>query len=195
MSNAPVYGVGAEFKSATDLYHAAEVVRDKGFKWWDTYSPYPIHGMENAMGTGKSWVSMFVLGGGMTGFTLGISLESLTSIPRPEFLKDIQSGWLLDLFYPLIVNGKPYWALPAFFPVMFELTILLSAFGAIIGMLICNILPRLNHPVFTWELFCKRASDDSFFLIIEAADPLYAEEETKKLLEELGGTQITVISK
>ena len=62
MSNAPVYGVGAEFKSATELYHAAEVVRDKGFKWWDTYSPYPIHGMENAMGTGKSWVSMFVLG-------------------------------------------------------------------------------------------------------------------------------------
>lgn len=195
MSNAPVYGVGAEFKSAADLYHAAEKIRDKGFKWWDTYSPYPIHGMEHAMGTGKSWVSFFVLGGGLTGGTIGILLQTLTSIPRPEFLKDIQSGWLADLFYPLIVHGKPFWSLPAFFPVLFELTILLSAFGAIGGLLISAMLPRLHHPIFNWELFSKKGSDDGFFLVIEAADPLYSEDETKKLLEDLGGTQITVISK
>ena len=147
------------------------------------------------MGTGKSWVSTFVLIGGLTGFTTAVSLETLTSIPRPEFLKDIASGWLLDLFYPMIVNGKPFWSLPAFFPVMFELTVLLASFGAVIGMLICNLMPRMHHPVFNWELFSDRACNDGFFLVIEAADPLYSDEETRQLLKELGGSNITLIPK
>jgi hypothetical protein len=190
-----IYGIGAQFASAADLYHAAEQVRDKGFKFFDTFSPFPIHGMEKAMGHRKSWVSAFVLAGGLTGFTTAFCLQTFTSIPRPGFLKNVDSGWYLDLFYPQTVQGKPYFSLPAFVPVLFELTVLLASFGAVIGMLVCNLLPRLNHPVFNWELFSNRASDDGFFLVIEAVDPRFSETETAAFLAEIGGKDVSTIAK
>jgi hypothetical protein len=189
-----IYGVGAEFKSAAELFAAAEKVRDAGFKWWDVHSPFPIHGMDAAMGIGKSWVSAISLLGAATGLTTAICLQTLTSIEVPSFLKNIQAGWYLDLFYPMMVQNKPYWAVPAFVPIMFELTVLLTAFATVGGMLLFNLLPRLHHPLFNWDYFAK-ATDDGFFLVIEAEDPLYHDVETRKLLEEIGGTHITVIEK
>src|SRR5688500_16760315 len=108
-----VYGLGAQFGSAADLLHAAERVRDAGFKKWDVFTPFPVHGMDAAMGLGKSWLSTPVLAGGTAGFITAILLTFV-----PSFF-----------LYPVIVHGKPvtWMTTPAFFPIMFELTVLFAA--------------------------------------------------------------------
>ncbi len=173
-----VWGIAAEYDSPGALYHAAERVRDAGFKRWDVYSPFPIHGMDNAMGIGKSWLSLPVLCGGITGL---LTATVLTFGP----------SWFI---YPLIVHGKPFdWrTVPAFFPIMFELTVLFAAFTAFFSVLIMNGLPRWYHPVFNWERF-KRVTDDGFFLAIEARDPRFTESEVVQLLEQTGGQHLTVV--
>ncbi len=170
--------MAAEYGSASALYHAAERVRDAGFKRWDVHSPFPIHGMDDAMGLGKSWLSAAVLGGGITGFC---TAALLTFGP----------SWFI---YPLVVHGKPFdWkVVPAFFPIMFELTVLFSAFTAFFAMLIMNGLPRWYHPIFNWNRFA-RATNDGFFLVIEARDPRFTETEARELLEQSGGQHITVV--
>ena len=173
-----VYGMGAEYPSAAALYEAAKRVRDAGFKRWDVHSPFPIHGMDDAMGLGKSWLSAPVLIGGATGFVTAICLT-------------FGPSWFI---YPLVVHGKPYdWrTVPAFFPIMFELTVLFAAFTCFFSMLIMNGLPRWHHPVFNWNRF-SRVTNDSFFLVIEARDPRFTETEARQLLEETGGQHLTVI--
>jgi hypothetical protein len=175
-TQAKVFGIGAEFKSAAALYEAAKKVTARGYKRWDAHSPYPIHGMDAAMGLGPSRVSAVSLLGGITGSTLAFCLVYYTSA----------------IDYPLIVQGKPFFAFEPSFPIYFELTILLTAFGTLFGMLLFNMLPRWNHPVFNWNYF-KKVTDDGFFVVVEARDPLYSETETARFLEELGGTNITVI--
>lgn len=173
-----VYGLGAQFGSAAELLHAAEKVRDAGFRRWDVHTPFPVHGMDKAMGLGKSWLSTPVLIGGTTGF---ITAGLLTMIPSFGL-------------YPLIVHGKPtnIFTVPAFFPIFFELTVLFSAFTAVFAIMVFNRLPQWYHPVFNWERF-KRASDDAFFLVVEARDPKFHEEKTRALLSEIGGTHVTLI--
>jgi len=175
---APLYAIAAELPNATELFHAAEKIRDAGFKRWDVFTPFPIHGMNEAMGIGKSWLSAFVFMGGLTGFSLGLALQLYTSVVE----------------YPLIVAGKPvnFFSIPAFFPVLFELTILLSAFAAVFGMLILNGLPRFNHPMFNWDRF-ENVSGDGFFVAIEATDPQFSEQRVKDLLEGLGATNLTSV--
>ncbi len=171
-----IYGVGAEFSNAHDIFEAAQKVRDKGFRWWDVHSPFPIHGMDGAMGLGKSWVSALSLAGAATGLTVAFLLETIPSV----------------LVYPMIVQGKPYFSLPAFVPVMFEWTVLFCAFATVFGMFAINFLPRLNHPVFNWDHFAK-ATDDGFFIVIEAVDPRFSERDTPKFLESIGGKNVTLI--
>ncbi len=173
-----VYGLGAEFDTAAALMHAAEEVRDAGFKTWDVHSPFPIHGMDKAMGLSKSWLSAPVLAGGLTGLIAATSLECIPSFS----------------IYKLIVHGKPYdWrTLPAFFPIMFEWTVLFSAFATVTALMVMNRLPQWYHPVFNWERF-GRATDDGFFLIIEAKDPKFSEAKTRELLEKIGGKHVTLI--
>jgi hypothetical protein len=177
-----LFALGAEFNSATEIYNAAEKVRDAGYTVWDCHSPFPIHGMDGAMGMKKSWLSAFVFVCGIAGFLTGLGLVTITSFG----------------IYPTIVNGKPNdWehglrALQFFFPVMYELTILFSAFGAVFGMILRNGLPRLHHPLFNWSRFSK-VTDDKFFLIIESRDPQFSETKTKALLETLGGNHITPV--
>jgi sterol desaturase/sphingolipid hydroxylase (fatty acid hydroxylase superfamily) len=177
---ARTWGIGAEFLTAAAVFHAAEQVRDRGFRRWDVYSPFPIHGMDKAMGVGKSWVSAVSLLGAATGLITAVLLEAMTSV----------------YFYPIVVQGKPFFSLPAFVPVMFELTILLTAFGTVFGMLLFNLLPRYHHPVFNWDYFEKKATDDGFFIVIEASDPRAASlDATERFLAEIGGIHITRIPK
>ncbi|SRR5581483_2598755 len=173
-----VYAMAAEYPTPHALYEAAKAVRDAGFKRWDVYSPFPIHGMDDAMGLGKSWLSAVVLAGGITGLLTAVILE-------------FGPSWIL---YPLIVHGKPYtWrTVPAFFPIMFEATVLFSAFAAFFAWQIMNGLPRWYHPMFNWERF-KRVSNDGFFLAIEARDPRFTEIEARELLERTGGQHITIV--
>jgi len=172
------YGIAAQFNSPADLYEAAKKVRDAGFRHWDVFSPFPIHGMDAAMGLGRSVLSKFVFMGGLSGFCIAIALVFIPS----------------SFLYPLVVAGKPIdiTTVPAFFPIMFELTILLSAFTAVFGMLILNGLPRFNHPLFNWDAF-KKVSADGFFLAIEARDPQFTEEGVSDLLAQVGGKEITLV--
>jgi hypothetical protein len=173
-----VYGLGAEFDTAAELLHAAEKVRDEGFTKWDVHTPFPVHGMDAAMGLGKSWLSAAVLAGGTAGL---ITAVALTCIPSFSL-------------YPLIVHGKPYaWpTIPAFFPIFFELTVLFSAFTTVTALLVMSQLPRWHHPVFNWARF-ERVTNDKFFIVIEARDPKFSEGRTRELLEGIGGKHVTLI--
>ena len=171
-----LYGLGAEFSSAAVLLEAAKKIYAHGFKKWDVYSPFPIHGMDHAMGFKRSRVSLFSLIGGFTGLTTGFVLIYYTSA----------------LNYPLIVQGKPYFALEPSLPIFFELTILLTAFGTVLGLLLLTLLPRLHHPVFNWDRF-QRATDDGFFLVLEVTDPKFDPTASRQLLQGMGGTHITEI--
>ena len=175
----PVHGYVASFESAAALYHAAEKVRDAGFKRWDVHTPYPVHGMDHAMGLGKSWLSAVVLGGGITGCLTALVLQFFTQVN----------------LYPTVVQGKPtnLNTIPAFFPVTFELTILLSAFAVVFGLITFLLLPRWNHPVFNSELF-KTFSDDGFIMVIEARDPKFSKEHTRELLDSIGAKEVETIS-
>ncbi len=174
--SAHTYAMIAEFADTTDLYHAAEKTRDAGYSRWDVYSPFPIHGMDAAMGLTKSPLAWLVFFGGLTGALTGLGLQWWTSV----------------VDYQLIVQGKPFFSLPAFFPIIFELTILLSAFTTVFGLMLLCRLPQFNHKIFAWDGF-KRVTDDAFFLAIESSDPKFSDNETRKFLNEIGATEINVI--
>ena len=171
-----LFGLGAEFSSAGALLEAAKKIHSLGFRKWDVYSPFPIHGMDHAMGFQRSRVSLFSLIGGCTGLSVAFILIYYTSA----------------INYPLIVQGKPYFALEPSLPIFFELTILLTAFGTVLGLLLLTLLPRLHHPVFNWDRF-QRATDDGFFLVLESTDPRFDTTSSRQLLQGIGGMHITEI--
>ncbi len=168
------HSVLAEYTTPADLMHAAEVVRDAGYKYWDVYSPFPIHGMDDAMGLGNSKVGYFTFIGGCTGFTAGMTMI----------------WWMSQYDYPIVVGGKPLFSPLYAFPVSYEMTILLSAFGTLFGMAFLNKLPRWYNPLFKNKRFHAGAQNDKFFIAIEVTDPRYSETETRKLLESTGGKHI-----
>jgi mono/diheme cytochrome c family protein len=166
----PLYGVIAEYKDVDTLMSAARKVRDAGYTRWDTHTPFPVHGIEGAMGFGFTKLPWIVLCCGLTGLTCAVLLQ----------------WWTNGVDYPFLTSGKPLFALPPAIPICFELTVLFSAFGAFFGMLALNKLPQLHHPLFEHEAF-KRVTDDRFFLAIEAEDPKFGLESTKSLLAGTGG--------
>ena len=168
-----VYGLLAEFKHPGALMKACEKVRDAGYSAWDAHTPFPVHGLENAMGLSRSIVPWIVAIMGFTGAGLGFGLQY----------------WASVIEYPLIISGKPLNSYPAFVPVTFELGILLGSFGAVFGMLGLNKLPTLYHSLFNSARFSK-ATDDGFFISIEARDPNYDAKRTRKLLEDAGATAV-----
>jgi hypothetical protein len=169
----------AEFRSAHAVVHAAEKVRDAGYSRWDTHTPFPIHGMDRAMGLKDSRLGWIVLVFALTGLSGAF----------------VMMHWMNGIDYVTIVGDKPPGApqtLPSMVPIMFELTILLSAFGAVLGMFGLNGLPRHHHPIFESDRF-RLATDDRFFLSIEAADPKFDLEKTKQLLEEAHAANVEVL--
>ena len=190
-------GLLVEFQTASQLMAAAEKVRDAGFSDWDCHTPYPVHGLDKAMGIKPTILPWLAFGGGLTGCMVGFLLQTYTNGPELPFSL-YQSGNMLiseiiapfvPSGYPFVTSGKPIISTPANIPVMFELTILLSAFGAFFGMLGLNRLPRFHHPVFTSENF-RRATSDRFFISIEATDPVYHQERAKAFCESLGGASV-----
>lgn len=167
------YGLLAEFDSAAELYHACEVVRDAGYTKWDSHSPFPVHGIEKAMGMKPSvlpWiVAAMALVGGVGGFLLQV--------------------WINVEAYPMVISAKPYLSWPAFIPVTFELSVLIGTFGTVFGMLALNRLPQFYHSLFHSDRFA-RVTDDKFFISIEAKDPRFAPNATRALLEKAGAKHI-----
>ncbi|MFN3408825.1 MAG: DUF3341 domain-containing protein [Limisphaerales bacterium] len=170
------YGMLAEFTTPADAMHAAEKVRDAGYRRWDVFTPFPVHGMDKAMGLKNSKVGWFSFIGGVTGYTTGMLMI-----------------WFLNkIDYPILIGGKPLFSPFGAFPPSYELTILLGAFGAIGGMLFLNRLPRLHHPLLKHRRFAY-ASHDRFYVVIETADPKFNEVETRKLLEAAGSKRIELV--
>lgn len=169
-------GILAEFENPQALIDAARKFRDEGYTDFDCHSPFPIHGMDEAMGEERSHLGWIVGGMGFIGCAGAILLQ----------------WWTSAVDYPLIISGKPFFSLPAFIPITFELTILLAAFGAVFGMLQLNHLPRLNHPVFESERF-EGVTDDKFFLSVMSDDEKFNEEIITQLLESLGSNYIEIL--
>jgi hypothetical protein len=172
----PYYGVLAEFATPTDLYYACERVRDEGFTRWDAHTPFPVHGLEKAMGIRRSKLPWIVLVSGLTGAAGGFALQ----------------WWVHASAYPLVISGKPFFSWPAFIPITFELGVLFAAFGAVLGMLALNRLPMHHHPLFQSKVF-ERVTDDAFFISIESWDPRFDASGTRKLLESLGARTVELL--
>src|SRR6201993_3337493 len=170
------YGIVGEFTNAAGVLHAAEKVRDAGFRRWDVFTPFPVHGMDKAMGLKNSRVGWFSFLGGVTGYTTGM----------------LMIWWMNAVDYPIIIGGKPMFSPFAAFPPSYELTILFGAFGSLGGMLLLNRLPRLHLPLLKNKRF-SLVTHDRFFVVIECDDPRYSENETRKLLEDLGSRHIEVV--
>ncbi len=168
----------AEFDTPADCLHAAEKLRDAGYTQFDAHSPFPIHGMDAAMGLSDSKLGFLVFPAGLTGTTLGF----------------VMMHWMNNIDYPIIIGGKPasVGSLPSMIPIMFELTILLSALATVLGMFALNRLPRHHHPLFNSERFAS-FSNDKFFISVESTDPKWNEERTKALLESLHPTGIELV--
>lgn len=176
-SGKPVYGIIAEFDETPKVFKAAQKVRDAGFSKWDVHSPFPIHDMEEAMGIKNTKLPLLAGGAAITGFTIAVLLQWGTTA----------------YLYPTVVQGKPFEAWQPFVPIMFELSVLLTAFMCIFGMLALNGLPRWHHPLFSHDRFA-RVGNDRFFIVIEATDPDFEPSKVKRLLEEAGGKHITLVA-
>lgn len=166
-----IFGLLAEFDDPEDLLAAARRVRQAGYHRLDAFSPAPVHGLAEAVGyrsTGKLAKTVFL--GGLSGALVGLILQY----------------WVSAIAYPLNVGGRPLNSWPAFFPVIFELTILFATFAAVLGMLGWNGLPMPYHPVFNVDRF-ERASSVGFFLGVGSPDPLFDRTGTRALLEGLDG--------
>lgn len=172
----PYYGILAEFATPADLFHACERVRDEGFTRWDAHTPFPVHGLERAMGLPRSPLPWIILVMGLAGALVGFGLQ----------------WWVHASAYPLVISGKPYFAWPAMVPITFELSILFAALGAVFGMLGLNRLPMHHHPLFQSKVF-ERVTDDAFFISIESWDPRFDASGTGKLMESLGARSVELL--
>lgn len=171
-----VYGLLAEFSNPSTLMHAAESVRERGYSHFDAHSPFPIHGMDRAMGLSNSKVGYFTLGGGITGLAVGYWLQ----------------WWTAAVDYPLNISGKPLFALESAIPIIFEVVVLFSAFGAVAGMLALNGLPRPYSPLFYSKRF-EKVTDNGFFLHIAASDKQFDQEDTARMLRDIGALNVELI--
>ncbi|NOU29900.1 MAG: DUF3341 domain-containing protein [Polyangiaceae bacterium] len=163
----------AQYETPGACLHAAEKLRDAGYKNFDAHTPFPVHGMDAAMGMGDSKLGWIVLPAGITGCALAFTMMY----------------WMNAVDYPIVIGGKPPGAIPSMIPIMFELTVLLSCLTTVFGMFGLNKIPRHHHPIFNSDRFAA-ATDDKFFISVEVEDPKFHLERTKKVLE---GTHPTFI--
>jgi hypothetical protein len=182
-----LYGLLAEFETPGDLMAAAEKVRDAGYRWWDCHTPFPVHGLDGAMGIKRTILPVLVFGAGATGTTAAFLLQAFTNSVGWTIWAGV---WVTG--YPFLISGKPAMSLPAFIPVMFELTILFSALACVKLMFLFNGLPQLYHPLFRSNRF-RRASNDRFYLVIEARDPKFLPKKTEEFLKTLGPSAVEAV--
>ena len=166
------FGLMGYFETPAGLYHACEELKQKGYKRFDAHTPFPVHGLEKAMGLPPSILPWIVITMAAIGLSSAVGLT-----------------WYVCNDYPMNISGKEAFSWQAYIPVYFELTILFSAFGCFFGMWGLNQLPTFWHPSMTHPSF-PRATDDAFFVCVEASDPLYDAHKTKAILEKLGAREV-----
>ncbi len=171
-----IYGIMAEFDAPEKVLAAAERAKQEGYHDMDAYTPFPMEELTDALGIKHTKLSLFVLCCGITGALVGFFFQY----------------WVAVVDYPLNIGGRPLNSWPSWIPVTFELTILFSSLGAVVGMIFKNGLPRPVHPVFNVDAF-ERASKDRFFLCIEATDKKFEKEKTWFFLKSLNPTSLNVV--
>lgn len=184
-------GLLVEFDSPGALVTAAERVRDAGYTKWDTHSPYPVHGIDRAMGIRPTRLPWIVLAGGLLGCALGLALQWWTNSTEATRFPAVPVNFQ---GYDFRVSGKPIFSLPANIPIVFELTVLLAAFGAVFGMLAMNNLPWHHNPLHSVPRF-KHATVDRFYISVAAADPKFDAAQTPQFLATLGGIALERIER
>src|SRR5438270_8538133 len=163
-----VYGLVAEFDDPTIFVEAAKRIRKEGYRRFEAYSPYPIKDLFKIV-PGHNPVPAIVFLAGLVGAATAWSMQY----------------YIAAIDYPINVGGRPLYSWPAFVPILFELTVLLAAFGAFFGTLFLCGFPRLHFPLFNLSEFI-RVSSDRFFLCVESRDPIFNPQLTASLLRELG---------
>ena len=176
MTTNRIYGALAEFDSASKIYKACEKVRDANYSKWDAFTPFPVHGLEHAMGLTRSKLPFVVFALGLSGASGAMFLQY----------------WISAVDYPIIIAAKPYFSWQAFIPVTFEVMVLFSAATTVLTMLFFNRLPRWHHPLLKTARFA-RATDNGFFIAIEAEDPKFDADQTADFLRSLGATHVELV--
>jgi hypothetical protein len=166
-------GLLAEYADVDAVVKAAHSVRKAGYSRWDVHTPFPIHGIDPVMGIRPTGLPWLVLLGGLFGLFGGMWLQWYTNAHD----------------YPVLISGKPFWSLPANIPVIFECTVLCASLTAVFGMLGLNRLPTLYNPLFKSDRF-RRATNDRFFIVIDASDSKFDEPGAMKLLTESGAVAV-----
>ncbi|MEX1097782.1 MAG: DUF3341 domain-containing protein [Planctomycetales bacterium] len=168
-----LYGLLAEFRDTETLVRAAARTREAGYRRFNAYTPFPVHGLAEAVGFRRTGLPLVVLGGGIFGCLGGFALQY----------------WVSVIAYPVNVGGRPLNSWVSFIPVTFETTVLCAALAAVLGMLALNGLPRPHHPLFGVPAF-DRVTRDKFFLCIEAADERFDADETRRFLTGLEASEV-----
>ena len=171
-----IYGLLAEFDDPEDLIAAAKRAHAEGYRHMDAYTPFPVHGLSDAVGFRRTKLPLIVLIGGITGCVSGFAMQYIANV------------W----HYPINIGGRPLNSWPAFIIPTFEMTILFSAFAAVLGMLALNGLPQPYHPLFNVPAF-ELASRSHFFLCIEATDPKFDLEGGRRFMETLRPRSVSVV--
>lgn len=169
-------GMLAEFNDPAELLAAARKMKDGGYKKYDCHSPFPVHGMDGAMGMKRSPLGYIVFAVAAVALIGGFALQ----------------WWTSSVDYKIVISGKPFFSYQAYGPVAFAIMVLSSAFVSLLGMLALNKLPMLFHPLFSSKSF-ERAMDDGFFVSVEAADAKFDVTNTQNFLTEIGGKNVEVI--
>jgi hypothetical protein len=172
-----LYGLMAEFENPEGLLSAAHQAYQEGYRKMDAYSPFPVEGLSEAIGFRHTRLPLIVLLGGALGAASGFGMQY----------------WMAAIDYPLNIGGRPLNSWPAFIPITFELTILFAAFAAVLGLIVLNRFPQPYHPVFNVPDFAL-ASRNRFFLCIEAADPKFDREGTRRFLGGLGPHSVSEVA-
>ncbi len=184
-------GLLAQFDDPTSLLAACNNAREAGYKKMDAFTPFPVHGIDPALGIKRSFLPFIVLAVALGAVCVGLGMQFYTNGGEIGGVSTDQSPIFPG--YQFLISGKPHFSLPANIPVTFEVIVLSSAFATFFGMWIINKLPRLSNPLHRVSRF-KRVTNDKFFLMLEAKDDKFDKSDSEAELNQWGAVAIEEVN-